>query len=353
MMRAKTPAALGYRMPAEWERHTATWLAWPHNPITWGDYLREVQEIFLRMIVALQEDETVHVLVNDAVTAQEVRQSLLRRGLVSGRVVCHEHPTADAWLRDSGPNFITATSTGTLALNDWGFNAWGGKYPDLLVDNDLPQYLAGLLGIPRFTPDIVLEGGSIDVNGEGTCLTTEQCLLNPNRNAHLHKSDIERYLCDYLGVQQIIWLGEGIVGDDTDGHIDDMVRFVNPHTVVCAIEDDPCDANYHALQDNYARLCKATDQHGAPLRVVPLPMPGIVGPEGARLPASYANFYIANRVVLVPLYGHVHDQKALEVIQRLFPERRVLGIPCEPLVWGFGAIHCVTQQQPAPASLAH
>lgn len=350
-MIAKTPAALGYRMPAEWEPHEATWLAWPHNTVTWGEFLPDVQDIFLRLIAALQEGETVHVLVNEMDTARQVRQALQSRNITLTRVMLHAHTTADAWLRDSGPNFVIAPHVGTLALNDWGFNAWGDKYADLLRDNELPQYIASLLGVPRFTPGIILEGGSIDVNGQGTCLTTEQCLLNPNRNPHLQRADIERALSDYLGVQQVIWLGEGIVGDDTDGHVDDIVRFVDQRTVVCALEEDPQDANYHALQDNWQRLCKATDQQGRSLQVIPLPMPGPVGPMEARLPASYANFYIANRVVLVPTYNHPHDQQALETLQRLFPGRRVCGIPCEPLVWGFGAIHCVTQQQ--PASVAH
>jgi agmatine deiminase len=217
-----------------------------------------------------------------------------------------------------------------------------------MADNHIPQQIASWLNVPRVQPGIVLEGGSIDVNGRGTGLTTEQCLLNPNRNPHLRRSDLEGYLRDYLGVWHVIWLGEGIVGDDTDGHVDDIARFVAPDTVVCAVEDDPQDANYALLQDNYRRLRVATDQDGQPLRVVPLPMPGIVGPPEARLPASYANFYIANGVVLVPTYNHPNDRVALSILQELFPQRQVLGLPCTALVWGLGALHCVTQQQPAP-----
>ncbi|MGE3537663.1 MAG: agmatine/peptidylarginine deiminase [Candidatus Tectimicrobiota bacterium] len=351
-MSANTPAILGYRMPAEWEPHAATWLAWPHNPITWGEYLADVQDIFLRMIAALQTGERVHLLLQDRTTAALVTQAMQPHGGSTDHLIMHQQPTADAWLRDSGPNFLTGIQTGQLALNHWGFNAWGNKYPDLLVDTILPQYIADLLHVPRFTPGIVLEGGSIDVNGRGTCLTTEQCLLNPNRNPQLQRADLEQYLRSYLGVQHIIWLGEGIVGDDTDGHVDDMARFVNPTTVVCALSEDPQDPNYHVLQDNYQRLCKAVDQHGQPLEVIPLPMPGPLGPPDSRLPASYANFYIANRVVLVPVYRYRHDQTALEILQKLFPERQVIGIPCEPLVWGFGAIHCVTQQQPEALSLS-
>ena len=353
-MAPNMPTALGYRMPAEWEPHTATWLAWPHNMITWPDQLRQVQDIFLRMIAALHEQETVHLLVNDTATAVQVRQQLHRHGLRLERIALHEWPTADTWLRDSGPIFLTAASGASqpVVMSDWQFNAWGGKYVDLLADNDLPRYIAVFLAIPRFEPGIVLEGGSIDVNGRGSCLTTEQCLLNPNRNPHLQRPDLERYLHDYLGVRQVIWLGQGIAGDDTDGHVDDIVRFVNPTTVVCALEDDPQDANYAVLQDNYQRLQAATDQDGHALRVIPLPMPGHVGPASAPLPASYANFYMANGVVLVPTYDHPKDQKALTILQNLFPDRRVLGLPCAPLVWGLGAVHCVTQQQPAPSPSA-
>jgi agmatine deiminase len=351
-MAPDTPVALGYRMPAEWEPHTATWLAWPHNRITWPDQLPEVQHIFLQMIAALHRHELVHVLIPDADTVAQVTAQCRTAGIDLARVRLHEWPIVDAWLRDSGPIFLTAPAGAAqpVAINDWIFNAWGAKYPDLMADTALPQYVARVLDLPRFVPGIVLEGGSIDVNGRGSCLTTEQCLLNPNRNPHLQRADLERYLRDYLGARHIIWLGEGIVGDDTDGHIDDIVRFVNPTTVLCALEDDPQDANYAALQDNYRRLQSATDQDGRALQVIPLPMPGYVGPDDGRLPASYANFYIANGVVLVPTYHHAHDAQALTIIQEVFPERHVLGIPCEALVWGLGAIHCVTQQQPAPVA---
>jgi agmatine deiminase len=349
-MVSNMPTALEYRMPAEWEWHIATWLAWPHNAITWLDQLAQVQDIFLRMISALHIQETVHLLVNDTATAVQVERQLHDHGMRLERVVLHEWPTADAWLRDSGPIFVTTICRGAqpVAMSDWLFNAWGGKYVDLQADNDIPQRVAAFLDIPRFEPGIVLEGGSIDVNGQGSCLTTEQCLLNPNRNPHLQCTDIERYLHDYLGVRHVIWLGQGIIGDDTDGHIDDIARFVNPTTVVCVLEEDPQDANFAVLQDNYRRLQAATDQDGHALQIIPLPTPGHIGPVSGRLPASYANFYIANGVVLVPTYDHPNDQKALAILQHLFPDRRVLGLHCEPLVWGLGAIHCVTQQQPAP-----
>jgi agmatine deiminase len=348
-MPADTPAILGYRMPAEWEPHAATWLAWPHNRDTWPEQLAQVQAIYVQLIAGLQHHETVNLLVHNAATTAQVRKLFTAHGLTEDNLVLYQCPTVDAWLRDSGPIFLTS-ATGTtqaLALVDWRFNAWGGKYPEMLPDNALPQRIADWLGLPRFQPGIVLEGGSIDVNSRGSCLTTEQCLLHPNRNPHLTRVELERYLHGYLGVRHVIWLGEGIAGDDTDGHVDDIARFVNPTTVVCVLTDDPQDANYAALQDNYQRLRAATDQDGRPLRVLPLPMPGPIGAGNERLPASYANFYIANGVVLVPTYDAPQDQVALAVLQDAFPDRRVLGIPCTPLVWGLGAIHCITQQQPA------
>jgi agmatine deiminase len=347
-LKTPTPQTLGYRMPAEWEPHAATWLAWPHNAETWPGQLTQVQAIFLQFIEALQPSEAVNLLVNDAATAAHVQTMLDHRGAHASQVAFHIYPTVDAWLRDSGPIFVTsATDSKTpLAIVDWQYTAWGGKYPEMFPDNAIPKYVADQLKVTRFEPNMVLEGGSIDVNGLGACLTTEQCLLNPNRNPHLQQSGIERYLHDYLGVCHTIWLGEGIDGDDTDGHIDDIARFVGPKTVVCALTDDPSEVNYAVLQDNYHRLQAAQDQDGRPLDVIPLPMPGHIGSATAPLPASYANFYIGNHVVLVPVYNHPNDAVALNILRDLFPTRQVLGIACEPLVAGLGAIHCVTQQQP-------
>jgi agmatine deiminase len=243
---------------------------------------------------------------------------------------------------------------GELAYNDWLFNAWGNKYEELKRDNSIPARLESLLNIPRFEPGIVMEGGSIEVNGAGCLLTTEQCLLNPNRNPRLDRAEIEQYLKDYVGVQKVVWLGDGIVGDDTDGHIDDIARFVSPTTIVCVVEDDPADANYKLLQDNLDRLRYMTNAQGQAFEILTLPMPGTISGKSSirrdleRLPASYANFYIANGVVLAPVFGHANDARALETIRRVFPNRRVVGINCEPLVWGMGTIHCVTQQQPGP-----
>jgi agmatine deiminase len=349
-MKSSLPSELGYGMPAEWQPHAATWLSWPKDPETWPDRVPQVQEIFLRMIETLSPHETVNVLVDNNQIAQEVLQRC--RPSARGGVRLRSIPTVDSWIRDYGPNFLISNDAG-LAYNDWIFNAWGNKYEELKRDSDIPKRLEPVLQIPRFEPGIVMEGGSIEVDGRGCVLTTEQCLLNPNRNPQLTPSEIEQYLKVYLGAAKVLWLGEGIEGDDTDGHIDDIARFVAPGVILCAVEEDPLDANFKPLQENLERLRRLTDTNDRPFEIVTLPMPGVVGGSSTsnrnleRLPASYANFYIANKVVLVPVFGHANDEKALNMITRLFPGRSVVGINCEPLVWGMGTIHCVTQQQPA------
>ena len=345
------PAELGFYMPAEWHRHAATWLSWPKDPETWPDRVPQAEQIFLQMMEALAPNETVNLLVNDAATEKLVRERCLFPGAENIRF--HQIETVDSWIRDYGPNFLV-NSKGELAYNDWIFNAWGNKYEELKKDDSIPARLEKILNVASFEPGIVMEGGSIDVNGEGCVLTTEQCLLNPNRNPSLSRGEIEKYLKDFLGVQKVLWLGEGIIGDDTDGHIDDIARFVESNVIVCALEDDPEDANYELLNDNLKRLKKMTDANGRPFEIVTLPMPGAVGGSSTdsrnldRLPASYANFYIANNVVLAPVFGHANDQRAIDTLQSVFPDRRVVGINCEPLVWGMGTIHCVSQQQPKP-----
>jgi agmatine deiminase len=288
----------------------------------------------------------------------------------------HRTRTVDSWIRDYGPNFLIKRpdkqypvfdpqvtlpaerndqrefGPQLLGYNDWIFNAWGNKYEELKKDDSIPARLEAYLQMPRFVPGIVMEGGSIEVNGAGVVLTTEQCLLNPNRNPDLNREQIEEHLKAFLGVQKVLWLAEGIVGDDTDGHIDDLARFVTPTKIVCVVEEDTADANYELLQDNWRRLQSMRDTNGEPFEIVTLPMPGVVGGTSTdtrnldRLPASYANFYIANNVVLAPIFGHENDVRALETLRICFPDRRVVGINCEPLVWGMGTIHCVTQQQP-------
>ena len=336
-------------MPAEWAPHRGTWLSWPHKEASWPGKFAPVPEVFARMIGELVPHEEVHINVAGPDMEAEVRAVLARAGVPPARVTCHNIPTNDAWCRDHGPIFLQRERGGTVeqAIVDWGFNAWGGKYPPFDLDDVVPTRIGAELGLPVFAPGIVMEGGSLDVNGVGTLLTTESCLLNPNRNPHLDRAAIEQYLRDYLGVRHILWLGDGIEGDDTDGHVDDLSRFADPHTIVTVVEDDPGDPNHEPLRENLARLRSMRDQDGAPFRVITLPMPRPLQHEGQRLPASYANFYIANGVVLLPTYDPDRDEIARATLQELFPTRRVVGIDCTDLVWGLGAFHCVSQQWPA------
>ena len=334
-------------MPAEWAAHRATWLSWPENLETWPTSLEQVREIWLRMVVTLAPHEHVYLLVNDGVVRQEVATRLKAAQAAMANITLLEVPTVDVWMRDYGPTFVTRNAhDAPLAFNDWIFNGWGGKYPTYQEDDGVARAIAALLNVPVFDHEIILEGGSIEVNGAGVCLTTEQCLLNRNRNPHMSRQEIEQCLKNSLGVSQVIWLGEGIVGDDTDGHIDDIARFVDPTTVVCPVESNPKDDNYGFLLDNIERLKSATDQDGKKYSIITLPCPGAVYYEGTRLPASYANFYIANEVVLVPVFDDPNDGKALGVLQELFPGRKVIGLRCNEVVAGLGAIHCVTQQEP-------
>ncbi len=335
----------GYRMPAEFEPHEATWLAWPHNPETWPGRIKYIPPIWVQMIKPLHVHETVHLCVNNQETEDSVK-AILRRHDIQNNIVFHQFPTNDAWARDHNAIFIRGEMLSRLIALDFVFNSWGEKYGPWDLDDVIPQHVAKYLDVECIQPGIVLEGGSIDVNGKGTLITTEQCLLNDNRNPHLTKEEIEDYLKNYLGVSNILWLGEGIVGDDTDGHVDDITRFVSPTIVVTVIEEDPSDENYKLLQDNLKRLQFMKDQDGRPLTIVTIPMPGPVIYENQRLPASYANFYIANGVVLVPTYRHPNDQKAIDILKKCFPSRRIVGIDATELVWGLGAFHCVTQQQP-------
>jgi len=343
-------------MPAEWEPHDGTWLSWPRSEgISFPGMYDVVPEIWTRMVTELSVGEHVYLNVLDDDDAEVVRGHLARvPGLRPDRVVLHRVPTDECWCRDHGPIFVVRAPSNdapaTLAVVDWRYNAWGGKYPPFARDDRVPERIATLLGVERFASTMVLEGGSIDVNGHGALLTTEACLLNPNRNPTLSRAEIETRLRNYLGVRTIIWLGDGIVGDDTDGHIDDLTRFVGRRTVATVVEDDPADANYAALADNLVRLRAARDQDGEPLEIVTLPTPGVVVHDGERLPASYANFYVGNEAVLVPTFAHANDAVALDTLQRCFPTRRIVGIDSRELLWGLGAFHCVTQQQPAIGS---
>jgi agmatine deiminase len=348
-MNKETPLQLGYRMPAEWEPHAATWLTWPRpDGISFPGKYDTVPPVYAEFIRHLVQAEDVNINVWNADMEAWVRGLLQKHGTPLERVRFHHFPAYEPWCRDHGPIFVARESKGARerAVVDWGYNAWGNKYPPFDLDDAIPQHVAKLRGLPLFSPGIVMEGGSIEVNGQGTVLTTEACLLNPNRNPKLNKAQIEQYLRDYLGVTNVLWLSEGIVGDDTDGHIDDLARFVNPSTVVTAVEADPKDANYELLQDNLKRLRGLLDQDGQPFRVVELPMPGLLEYDGQRLPASYANFYIANRLVVVPTYRDANDAKALAILQQEFPDRRVIGIDSTELIWGLGSFHCISQQEP-------
>lgn len=336
-----TPRALGFRMPAEWEPHEATWIAWPHNRDDWPGRFAPIPWVYSEIVRKLADVERVRILVNDQ-SAQDVAVRILRKaGANMAAIEFFQAPTDRGWTRDYCPLFIK-NRAGEVALTNWRFNAWA-KYDDWKNDAAIPRMLARKLKLCAWEPGRVLEGGSIDVNGRGLLLTTEECLLSPvqARNPELDRRQIEQALRDYLGVRRVIWLRNGIAGDDTHGHVDDLARFVSADTVVIASESDRSDANYEPLRENVALLRKL------PLRVVNLPMPAPVVFSGRRLPASYANFYIANELVLVPTFNDPNDRIALNTLARLFPDRKVVGINAVELVWGLGTLHCMTQQQPA------
>lgn len=343
------PTELGFRMPAEWEPQEGVWLSWPHRLATWPGKFEPVPRIFAEIARHIADSELVRINVLHAEMEASVRALLASSNVRMERVHFHHNPTNDSWVRDHGPTYLIREQDGkrVRALINWGYNAWGNKYHPHDLDNAVPQRIGEEFGEMIFPGNMILEGGSIDVNGQGILLTSESCLLNPNRNPQLSREQIEQQLKQMLGVRKILWLGEGIAGDDTDGHVDDMTRFVGPRTIVTAVEDDPTDVNYQALQENYRRLQTMTDLDGQLFEIIPLPMPEPVVHDGNRLPASYANFLITNGKVLVPTYRSRRDAAALEILSRLFPGREVVGIDCTDLVWGLGAIHCVTQQQPA------
>jgi agmatine deiminase len=342
----KTPAELGYRMPAEWEPHAATWLSWPRREgISFPDSFDRVLPALREMVAALVESEPVCINVINGAHEAEARAVLD----VLPRQECityYEIPTNEPWCRDHGPIFLTRKTNPKLAIVDWDYNAWGNKYPPFDLDEVVPTRIAEILKVPVFYPRMILEGGSIEVNGAGTLLTSESCLLNKNRNPDLSRDEIEQRLRDYLGVREILWLGDGIEGDDTDGHIDDLARFVSETKVVTVVEENSADANYKPLQENLARL-RGIKVGGRKIDIVTLPMPKKMVREGQRLPASYANFYVANSCVLVPTFADPADESALSTLRDCFPNRRVVGIDCRELIWGLGTFHCLTQQQPA------
>jgi len=345
------PAALGYRWPAEWERQESVWLSWPRNPNTWPGHFEPVPAEFAEFVRLLAEYGLVNILAG----GKEVMEQA--RSLVGDlkHVALHDIPTNDSWCRDHGPTFLSSGPRSKVqgpkslpaALVDWGYNAWGGKYPPYDLDDEVPRRIAELQGRRRFQPGIILEGGAIDGNGEGCILTTKSCLLNPNRNAQLGQPEIERYLRDYLAAEKILWLTGGeIAGDDTDGHIDQIARFVNPKTFVACVCDDKSDDNFEPTQQNLRELKQFTNQRGQSFEIAPLPLPRPLYCDGQRLPAGYCNFLIANGVVVVPEFGDPADSVAIETLQPLFPDRDVRGCASLALVWGLGSFHCLSQQEP-------
>jgi agmatine deiminase len=344
-MTPQTPAALGYRMPAEWEPHAATWLSWPRREgISFPESFDRVLPALRDMVDALIESEQVRINVCNGAHEAEARQVL--RGLPMERISFHMVPTNEPWCRDHGPIFLTRDVDPKLAIVDWDYNAWGNKYPPFDLDEVVPTRVAEIFVLPVFYPRMILEGGAIEVNGAGALLTTESCLLNPNRNPNLSRDEIEQRLRDFLGVHEIFWLGSGIAGDDTDGHIDDLARFVSERSLVTVVEENRDDENYEPLQQNLGRL-REMKIGRRKIDIVTLPMPKKIVRDGLRLPASYANFYIANSCVLVPTFADPADEAALSILRDLFPDRRVIGIDCRELIWGLGTFHCLTQQQPS------
>ncbi|MEP6648063.1 MAG: agmatine deiminase family protein [Saprospiraceae bacterium] len=343
-----TPAQNGYYFPAEFALHTATWLSWPHNPDTWPGKIETVFKPYSQFIKILAEGEYVHINVADAAMENQARKILMSHDVSLERIKFFHHPTNDAWCRDHGPAFlINPDSRQPKVIVDWGHNAWGGKYPPFDLDDVIPTLIGKAYDIPVYHPGIIMEGGSVDFNGQGTLITSTSCLLNPNRNPHLSKDEIEKYLMDYYGVEQVLWVDEGIIGDDTDGHIDDTVRFYNEDSVITVIEHNKADENYTPLKHNLKQLQTMRLLNDRQLNIVELPMPDAIYYNDQRLPASYANFYISNLHVIVPTFRSDRDEEALTIIQSCFPDRTVVGIDSVDVIWGLGSFHCLSQQEPA------
>ena len=351
-----TPKQLGFHFPAEFAKQQALWLSWPHKEASWPGKLHLIYNSYAEFILQVAADQQVCINVADEKMKQfavnAIQNSLFAQKVNNLKqrmqnITFYFHPTNDAWCRDHGPAFLINSETNKKAIVDWGYNAWGDKYPPYDLDDVIPTLIGEKLGLEIFYPNIVMEGGSVEFNGKGTLLTTTACLLNKNRNPGLSQSQIENYLADYYGVENILWLDEGIIGDDTDGHIDDITRFVDESTVITAIEENKNDENYEILQNNLKLLSKMRLENGKQLNIVELPMPKAVIYEDQRLPASYANFYIANESVIVPTFHDTkNDEKALEIIQSCFKTRKVIGIDSVDLIWGLGSFHCLSQQEP-------
>ena len=354
-MPGDTPRELGFRMPAEWEPHKATWIAWPHERTDWPGKFAAIPWVYAEIVRHLHDSEAVNILVDDVREELVAKRALAKIDIEWNRIHIWRMPTDRGWMRDCGPIFVTDPK-GKLALTNWQFNGWA-KYPNWKRDNAVPGRIAKKLNLRHWEPKsgsrpIILEGGSIDVNGQGLLLTTEECLLSPvqQRNPGIERAELEKVFADYLGIRKVLWLGRGIAGDDTHGHVDDLARFVAPAKVVTVVEDDPQDENYRPLSENLERLRAMTDLEGRPLEVIRLPMPSPIFFAGQRLPASYANFYITNKKVLVPTFNDPKDRVALGTLAELFPDREAVGIHAVDLVLGLGTLHCLTQQQPRGVS---
>jgi len=343
----RTPKQNGYYFPAEFAKHTATWLSWPHKEASWPGKIETIYPVYAQFIKLVAEGEKVNINVVDEVMKQKALRYVQEAGADLNNVQFFIHPTNDAWCRDHGPAFlINPKAEQKKIIVDWGYNAWGGKYPPFDLDDNIPTLVAKHYNIPVLYPGIVMEGGSVEFNSKGTLLTTTSCLLNENRNPHLNQKQIEEFLYNYYGVNQILWLGDGIVGDDTDGHIDDITRFVNEDTVVTVVEENKNDENHMPLQENLKTLKKFRLENGKPINIVELPMPSAIVYEDMRLPASYANFYISNKYVVVPIFRDKNDDKALDILQKCFPDRKVVGLDSVDIIWGLGSFHCLSQQEP-------
>lgn len=343
----QTPKDLGFYFPAEWEKHTATWLSWPHKEASWPGKIDTIYKPYCQFINEVTKGEFVCINVANAAMQQFATMHLLQNNIDLAKIKFFHHPTNDAWCRDHGPAFLLNKTKQEKAIVDWGYNAWGNKYPPYDLDDVIPTLIGKELGLKVFNPSIIMEGGSVEFNGKGTILTSTCCLLNENRNPLLSQAQIENYLINYYGAEHIIWVDEGIVGDDTDGHIDDTVRFVNADTVLTVVEHNKNDDNYELLQQNLKQLHKLRLESGKQMNIIELPMPSAVIWEDQRLPASYANFYISNAAVCVPTFRDKNDDKALQMIQDCFTDRKVVGIDSLDVIWGLGSWHCLSQQEPS------
>ena len=338
-----TPKQLGFSFPAEWHRHKATWLSYPHNENSWPGKIETIYPSYNLFIKELSSSEQVHININDSAQQLWAEEELKKINCNMENVYFHSFKTNDAWARDHGPAFVIKGKE--KALVNWNYNAWGGKYPAEL-DNLIPKQIAEYLNIQSFSPNIVMEGGSIDVNGCGDLITTKACLLNENRNPNLTQSQIEEKLREFYCVENILWLNDGIEGDDTDGHVDDLTRFVNEDTVITVVEPNKNDDNYQPLQDNLKLLSKMRLNNGKQINIIEILMPARVEYEEQRLPASYANFYIANDKVIMPLYKCEQDEKAFILLEQVFKDRKIIGIDSTDIIWGLGSFHCLSQQEP-------